>query len=185
MSSNEQQRASASGLALVIIGLLLAIAPFVVPRIPVGTDLLKHGMMAHVLNHFHDPALRYDQSFEVLVRARSTALSELSLAGLERFLPPFEALKAFLVAFVVILWVASWRLMRRLGAPFSASLILLPLAHTFCVFSGFLPYVVSMALFPFLLVALMDPRRTPGRIAGFAGWLLLLYAFHIVGAAIG
>lgn len=147
--------------------------------------MLKHVMMAHVLNHYHDPLLRYDQSFEVLIRARSTALSELSLAGLERVLPPFAALKAFLAAFVGVLFLASWRLMKQLGAPFSAAVILLPLAHTFCVFSGFLPYVVAMALFPFLLVALMNPRRTAGRVAGFGAWLLLLYAFHIVAAAIG
>lgn len=147
--------------------------------------MLKHVMMAHVLNHYHDPLLRYDQSFEVLIRARSTALSELSLAGLERVFPPFAALKAFLVAFVGLLFLASWRLMKHLGAPFSAAVILLPLAHTFCVFSGFLPYVVAMALFPFFLVALMSPRRTPGRVAAFAAWLLLLYAFHIVAAAIG
>ena len=147
--------------------------------------MLKHVMMAQVLNHYHDPVLRYDQSFEVLIRARSTALSELSLAGLERVLPPFEALKAFMAAFVAVLFLASWRLMKHLGAPFSAAVILLPLAHTFCVFSGFLPYVVGMALVPFLLVALMNPRRSAERIAGFAAWLLLLYAFHIVAAAIG
>ncbi len=180
-----QEQPRFASLAINVAGLLLAVAPFVLPRIPVGTDLLKHAMMAHVLNHYHDPVLRYDQSFDVLVRARSTALAELSLAGLERVFPPYQSLKVFLVACVVLLWMGSSRLMKSLGAPFSAALVLLPLAHTFCVFSGFLPYVVSVALFPFLLVALMDPRRTPGRIAGFAAWLLLIYAFHIVGAAIG
>lgn len=185
MASTQRQHLPLSNAAIAAAGLLLAVAPFVLPRIPVGTDMLKHVMMAHVLNHYHDPLLRYDQSFEVLVRARSTALSELSLAGLERVFPPFGALKAFMVAFVALLFLASWRLMKHLGAPFAAAVILLPLAHTFCVFSGFLPYVVAMALFPFLLVALMSPQRTPGRVAAFAAWLLLLYAFHIVGAAIG
>ncbi|HEV2444309.1 MAG TPA: hypothetical protein VGS58_00245 [Candidatus Sulfopaludibacter sp.] len=185
MSSNDPKRPGMGSVAMTVAGLLLAIAPFVIPRIPVGTDLLKHVLMAYILNHYHDPVLRYDHYFEVLWRARSTAVSELSLAALERVLPPFDALKAFLVLFVAVLWAASLRLTRYLGAPFTAALVFLPLAHTFCVFSGFLPYVVSIALFPFLLAGLMDPRRTPGRIAGFAAWLLLLYAFHIVGAAVG
>ena len=185
MASTQEQHVPLWSVAIAVAGLLLAVSPFVIPRIPVGTDMLKHVMMAQVLNHYHDPLLRYDQSFEVLIRARSTALSELSLAAFERVLPPFDALKLFMAAFVLVLFLASWRLMKHLGAPFFAAVILLPLAHTFCVFSGFLPYVVAMALFPFLLVALMDPRRSPGRIAGFAAWLLLLYAFHIVGAAIG
>src|SRR5206468_3101330 len=132
-----------------------------------------------------DPVLRYDQSFEVLIRARATALAQLFLAGVELILPPIVALKALIVTFVVLLWAASWRLMTRLGAPLSAAILLLPIAHTFCVFSGFLPYVLSIAPYPFLLIGLMERRRTPARIAGFAGWLLLLYALHIVAAAVG
>ncbi len=153
-----------------MVGLLLAVTPFVLPRIPVGTDLLKHVMVARVLDRYHDPMLRYDQSFELLVRARSTALSEIFLAGLERLVPPLGALKVFMVAFVVLLWAAGWRLMKRLGAPFSAALVLLPLAHTFSVFSGLLPYVVSIALFPFCwllswIPGASRPRRRLRRLA--------------------
>src|SRR5215472_8813045 len=151
MSLTGRRRPTFGAAAMAAAGLLLAMAPFVAPRIPVGTDLPKHVMMAHVLNHYHDPALGYDQSFDVLVRARSTALSELSLAALERMLPPFAALKVFLAAFVVLLWASSRRLLLKLGAPASAGLVLLPLAHTFSVFNRFLPYVVSIAWFPFLL----------------------------------
>lgn len=172
-------------LAITIAALLFASSPFLIPAIPVSGDALKHLMVGRVIASYHDPLLRYDRHFDVIFSARPTVLSELLLAGLEAFLLPLTALKTFIAASVALLWLAAWRMLRRAGAPFYAAVILLPLAQSFTAVMGMLPYVVSFALFPFLLAALMDSRRTPWRVAGLAAWLVLLYAFHIVGAAAG
>lgn len=172
-------------LVITFAALLFAISPFLIPAIPVSGDALKHLMVGRVIAAYRDPLLRYDRYFDVIFSARPTVLPELLLAGLEMFLRPLIALKAFIGGFVALLWLANWRMLRHVGAPFYAAVILLPLAQSFTAVMGMLPYVVSFALFPFLLAALMDRRRTPWRVAGLAGWLVLLYAFHIVGAAAG
>lgn len=48
--------------------LMLAVAPFVVPAIPVGTDLPKHVFVAQVLSHYSDPQLKYAQHFGLVLR---------------------------------------------------------------------------------------------------------------------
>lgn len=84
----------------VIVGLLLAasLAPFVVPAIPVATDLPKHLFVARVYADYHHPAFRFSEYFERLPRAVPTFLVTLLLAPAMKVVEPYTAGKLFFVA---------------------------------------------------------------------------------------
>ena len=164
---------------------LAALSPFLLPDIPVGTDLPKHVMVARVLAFYNDTKYGYANHFDLDLEPRPTVLGALTLAGLAKGLKPFDAAKAYLALFVVGLWFSGRFLTARAGQPALAAVLLLPLAHTFCVFSGFLPFIGSIPFFALLLGVLIKQPKGIARSVWICALLLLLYGFHIVGLAAG
>ncbi len=171
--------------AVPVLCVLAALAPFVLPRIPVGTDIPKHVMVAHVLSSYHEAKYGYPNHFDLDLGPRPTVLGELVLAGLQKILDPFDAAKAYLALFTLGLWLAGRFLAVQSGHPALAGLLLLPLAHTGLVFLGFLPFIVTIPLFAVLLGVVIGQPSGPARWVWIGVLLLLLYAFHIVGLGIG
>jgi hypothetical protein len=178
------KRPYSSGVLTVVV-LLLTLAPFILPAIPVGTDLPKHVLVAHIINQYDGAAYRYPSYFSLESGFHSTMLGEYVMAALCRYVDPFVGAKLYLALFVLMLWAGAWLLVRRLGYEPEAAILVLPLAHTFCVFSGFLPFIMSVALFPFLLTLLLDERRTPGRALALAAVVAIGAGLHLVAAAVG
>lgn len=170
---------------VILASILGALSPFLLPHIPVATDLPKHMMVARVVADYSNPLYRYANHFTIEWEPRPTVLGALVLAGLAKVMDPFVAAKAYLALFVAALWASGRFLAVRAGQPPLAGLLLLPLAHTFCVFAGFLPYIGSIPFFALLLGLLLTEPAGPRRSIGAGVILLVLYGFHIVGLAAG
>jgi hypothetical protein len=168
-----------------VFGLVVALMPFVLPVVPVGTDLLKHLMAARVLADYSNPILRYSEHFEIHWRPTATILGDLTLAGLVKIFDPLVAAKAYFVIFAAGLWLTGRFYFSRLGRPVPTAILLFPLLHSFFVFSGFLPFIGTIALYPLLLAVLLGYRASYVKSAALAVILLALFGFHVVGAAVG
>lgn len=171
--------------AMTAVCLISAVLPFVAPSFPVGTDFPKHALVANILAHYHDPMYGYDQHFNMVLSPRATMLGELVLAALTCFVSAFVAVKLYLVFFVLTLWLSGQFLLKKVNESPVASLLLLPIAHSFLVFSGFLPFLGSIAIFPFLIGVLIADGSTPLRSLLVSVLLLTLYGFHLMGAFVG
>ncbi len=163
----------------------VALVPFLLPAIPVGTDIIKHLMVARVLADYRDPVLAYSQHFWVHWRPTPTSLGDLTLAGLVQVFEPIIAAKAYFVVYAAGLCVSGRFFLQRLGRPPHAALLLLPLVHSFFVFSGFLPFIGAIALYPLLLGILVGYRPSALKSLALACVLTAMFGFHLVGAAIG
>jgi hypothetical protein len=183
-----EERASKSFIgwrAVQIFCILAALAPFLLPPVPVGTDLIKHLLAARVLANYSDPALHYSEHFSIQWRPTATVLGDLTLAGLIRLFDPIVAVKAYFVVFAAGLWLAGRFYFQRLGRPVHAVVLVLALLHSFFVFSGFLPFIGTIALYPLLLGVLVGYKPGFTKSVTLALVLLALFGFHVVGAAVG
>lgn len=165
--------------------LIIALLPFVLPAIPIGTDAYKHLMVARVLADFDNPFLRYSDYFSVHWRPVSTVLGDLTLAAFVRVFSPIAALKAYFIAFAAGFWLSGRYYLKQLGHSGLVVILLLPLLHSFYVFSAFLPFIGAIALFPLLLAVLIGSAPGLCRSAWLALILIALYGFHLVGAVVG
>lgn len=170
---------------LTIVLLLATIAPFTAPPIPVGTDTPKQLMIARIVAEYHNPVLAYARDYTLDLKPRSTVFATLALAALVKVMDPFLAVRVLFALFVLALWLAGRFLAVSAGLPSITALLLLPLAHTLYVFSGFVPFVFAVAVYPVLLGLLLGKASGWKRWGIAAGALLLLYSLHIVGWAIG
>jgi hypothetical protein len=90
-----------------------------------------------------------------------------------------------LVLAIITLWISTRFMVIQMGKPPMAALLVLPVFHSFPVFSGFLPYTTSVAVFPFLVGTLLKYPAGRARAPRVAALLVLLYFLHIVAAAVG
>jgi hypothetical protein len=164
---------------------IIALLPFVLPAIPVGSDACKHLMVARVLADYNDPTLRYFDYFAIEWRPVPTSLGDLLLAAFVKIFPPIAALKAYFVAIAIGLWLGGRFYLRQAGQHRFAVILLLPLLQSFWVFSAFLPFIGSIVLYPLLLGLLTGFPPGVRKSAWLALILMGMYGFHIVGAAIG
>lgn len=172
-------------LAIAVIAIFVTVAPFAIPQIPVATDLPKHVLVGNVLAHFHDSRLAYLRDFALVYRPRATVLGELALAALIALLPPFVAVKVYLALVTATLWLSGRYLVVQMGSSPFAALLLLPLVQSSAVFTGLLPFIASVSLFPLLPAVLIRYPSGYQRALRVAPILVLLYGFHIVAAAMG
>ena len=166
---------------LAVISLAGAAAPFALPSIPVSANLVNHLFVAQVLAEYSNPLYRYDKAFELVLTPKSTVLGELALASLVKIAGAFPAARLYYVLFVAVLFLSAFYMARLLNAGVLLAICALPLAHTFFVFSGFLPFMGSLALYPLVpAFARRQPRGT-SRIF-MAVLLIVIYGFHLMGA---
>jgi hypothetical protein len=174
-------------LALVILALcfVISVLPFLVPAIPAGTDVGKHLMVARVLADYSDPLLGYSRYFNIVWRPLPAVFGDLALAALVKLSEPLLAVKLYYLTFAAGLWICARFYLASLRQPAFAAILLFPLLHTFYVFSGFLPFIVTFAVYPLLLGILIG--RPPSRLRSLvlALTLLVLYGFHPIGATVG
>lgn len=172
---------------IVVLTLFVAAAPFLSVSIPPMTDLCQHVLVAHVLSHFHDGMLQYSKFFDLDLSPRPCLLFYFLLALLDLIVGPFAAAKFYLVGYVVALWSAEWYFLRKSGhdAPALVALAALPLALSWFVYMGFLPFIGTFPLYALLLGWWLGTGTGPRRV--FVGCLILLvlYGFHLVGAVVG
>jgi len=174
-------------LALVILALcfVIAVLPFLVPAIPAATDAAKHLMVARVLADYSDPLLGYSRYFTIVWRPIPSILGDLALAALVKLSEPLLAVKLYYLAFALGLWMCARFYLTSLRQPAFAAILFFPLLHTFYVFSGFLPFIVTFAVYPLLLGILIECSPSRQRSLVLALTLLVLYGFHPIGAAVG
>jgi len=174
-------------LPLVILALcfVISVLPFLVPAIPAGTDVGKHLMVARVLADYSDPLLGYSRYFNIVWRPLPAVFGDLALAALVKLSEPLLAVKLYYLTFAAGLWICARFYLASLRQPAFAAILLFPLLHTFYVFSGFLPFIVTFAVYPLLLGILIG--RPPSRLRSLvlALTLLVLYGFHPIGATVG
>ena len=180
-----RQRGSLIWTVVSLLCVITALLPFVLPAIPVGTDDYKHLMVARVLGYYADLLLRYRDYFSLHWRPVPTSLGDLTLAAFVRIFSPLAALKAYFIAFAAGLWLCGRFCLKRLGHPGFAVILLLPLLHSFFVFSGFLPFIGSIALYPLLLGVMIGFPPGYRRCVCLALILVGLYGLHLVGAVVG
>jgi hypothetical protein len=169
----------------VLLCLAAALAPFVLPAVPIGADLPKHLFVARVYSAYDDPSFRFPEYFELNPRPVPTFLVTFLLALAMKVVAPFTAAKLFLVASTLGFWYFARGMFRAAGAPASAALLVLPLSNSGFVFSGYVGYNASVAFYPALLWILVSRLRGAARFCAITASLLVLYGFHIVGWAIG
>jgi hypothetical protein len=162
-----------------------ALAPFVLPEIPIGADLPKHLFVARVYSAYDNAAFRFREYFELSPRPVPTFLVTALLALAMKVVTPFTAAKLFLVACTLGLWFFARGMFRTAGAPASAALLVLPLSNSGFVFSGYAGYNASVAFYPALLWVLLGRLKGAARFCAITVSLGVLYGFHIVGWAIG
>ena len=172
---------------LVVLGILLSIAPFLLVSIPPMTDLCQHVLVSHILNNYEEPQLNYKDYFDINYSPAPTSLAYLLLSYLQRIAGPFGGAKLFLILFVVCLWMAQFLYLKQLGIqdPSLMATGSLPLTFSWFVYMGFLPFIMTFPLYLFLLCWWTGHSCSVSRSAGAAVLLLVTYGFHIVGGAVG
>jgi hypothetical protein len=172
---------------LIVLLILLVVLPFLLVPIPPMTDFCQHVMVAHVLNHYRDTDLNYAKYFEVGYSAAPTMLAYVWLSFLQRMSGPFAGGKIYLVFFVLALWVSERFYLRKLKIedPSIIALASLPLAFSGCVYMGFLPFIMTLPLYTFLLGWWIS-RPSSFRRSAVGGIILIVtYGFHVIGAIVG
>ena len=182
---NKVRMVARSGLVFLLI--LLAVLPFVSVPIPPMTDFCQHVMVAHVLNHYRDIDLNYREFFDVSYSTAPTMLAYVWLSFLQRMSGPFTGGKIYLVFFVLALWISQWFYLKKLKIedPSIIALASLPLAFSWYVYMGYMPFIMTLPLYLFLLGWWMSRPSSFLRSAVAGIILIVTYGFHVVGAAVG
>jgi hypothetical protein len=171
--------------ALWIVGALAVITPFWLAVVPPMTDVSQHVLVARILTRYGDTTARYAEYFAIVSTTSPAVLFYRVLGALQSAVGPYTDAKVYLSAFVVLLSVSAWVLarVRRVETPALASLLILPLGGCWYVYGGLLPFVMTFPLFALTVAAWWSRLRPTVKIPLLWVGLLLLYAFHIVGAA--
>ncbi len=172
---------------LVFLLILLAVLPFLLVPIPPMTDFCQHVMVAHVLNHYRDTDLNYRKYFDISYSTAPTMLSYFLLSFLQRISGPFTGGKIYLILFVLALWVSQRFYLRKLKIedPSIIALASLPLAFSWYVYMGFLPFIMTLPLYTFLLGWWISHPSSFLRSAVGGIILIVTYGFHVTGAVVG
>jgi len=131
--------------ALILIGLSLAAGPLFIGPAPPMTDFCQHALVAHMMNHYEDSQLNYQAYFTRDHSYRTMYLAQLLLSLLERIGGAILGARLFLVLFVALLYLGTYAFARsrKVRGPEWIALGSLPLAFSWPVYSGFLPFVVT------------------------------------------
>ncbi len=168
-------------LSAVVVSLIAATCvPFVAVSIIPTYDLVNHILVGRILARLHDPQLRYSDYFVVKNYFQPMALPQLILAAMECVLDPLVAGRLSMVAVTVFLYLAERFYLRQVtgeSAPYVA-LIVLPLALSWHVYLGTLPFVVSWPLFGVLLGVWQKLRSSWKRSLIGGGMIAVLYFCH-------
>lgn len=166
-------------------GLLMAIIPFWAAIIPPMTDVVQHVLVARIVRDFGDPGLAFPTYFTKSWSGAPTDLFYLLLASIQGLVGPFTDAKVYLTTWVFALWGSVFYLARAFmsAGAWLAALFMLPLAFSWYVYMGFLPFIMSIPLFAFSLGVWFRPVEWRWKVPALWLLLIVLFGFHIVGAA--
>lgn len=163
------------------------LTPILAVALPPMTDLAQHILVANIVNHFTDPSLGYSGFFEMELGIKPMLIPHLILSAFQRYVDPVLGAKLYLATFVVFTWFSARLYLKSAGVPQHGSVALaaLPICLSGTVYMGFLPFIMTFPLYLLLLAAWL--QLAPGRMRSLwaALLLLVLYAFHLVGACAG
>lgn len=173
--------------AILLIGFSLAVAPLFIGPAPPMTDFCQHALVAHMMNHYEDSQLNYQAYFTRDHSYRTMYLAQLLLSLLERIGGAILGARLFLVLFVALLYLGTYAFARsrKVRGPEWIALGSLPLAFSWPVYSGLLPFVMTFPLFSLLLAWWTSRSPSVVRTVVAALVLLVMHAVHLVGAVAG
>src|SRR5262245_18557725 len=172
-------------LALVALGVLAVVAPFWLAVVPPLTDVSQHVLVARILDKYADGAYRFPEYFEIAWTGSPAELPYMLLRHLQHVVGPYTDARLYLTAFVVALSASACVLARavRVETPLLAGLLALPLGSCYYVYAGLLPFLATLPLFALALAVWLGRLHWGMKLPLLWATLLLLYAFHVVGAA--
>jgi hypothetical protein len=150
------------------------------------TDATQHVLVARILSNSSDPSLAFGRYFSVQWSLAPGSLFYLLLAQLQAAVGPFRDVKLFLSLWVLALWASGWIAARSIGHtdPGLAAVATLPVAFSWYVYMGLLPFILTFPLFLLTVSAWCGTRGTTQLLLTALG-LVCLFLCHAVGAAAG
>jgi hypothetical protein len=165
----------------------LLVLPIWLVAYPPLLDYPNHLARSFVLSHLHDPAYRFSQFYSADWGFYPYLLMDVSLIGLQKFLPAEQAGRVFLTFCVLAVPLASWFFLRQANpGEDHAALWALLNAHNLFFLYGFLSFYLSLAALFLALGLWLRSLERPRP----AAWVLAFLAFtalyfsHLVGLAI-
>lgn len=165
----------------------LTLIPFFLVSIPPLTDLPQHVLVARILAKLSDSTLGYDKYFSLHWRFTPNILAHMLLSSIQHYTSPFMSAKIYLSIFVLALFFGQAYFARSIGnqSPNLIALAALPLAFSWPVYMGFLPFIMTLPLFV-LLLGIWHRVENPWQRSTFLAFLLIvLFGFHIIGSSVG
>jgi hypothetical protein len=168
-----------------VLALVLCLIPMLVPSIPTMDDLPQHVLVARVIVEYGNRALGYAHYFDPRWHLAPGTLFYALLAGLQFISRPYLDAKLYLILWVLTLWASVYLLARVRGQahPWIPAIVTLPLAFSWYVYMGFLPFLMTMPLFVMILAVWCARIGPTPKICLVALLLWMSFLFHVVGAA--
>jgi hypothetical protein len=149
------------------------------------TDVPQHVLVARIILDYGNPALRFSEHFMVEWTLMPTALFYLLFIQLQRIVGYFVDAKIYLTVWVFGTWISVWFLAKARGLrdPWMPALAALPLTFCWYAYQGFLPFLMTIPLFTATITIWINEWEQKKKIALLWGMFIMLFGFHIVGAA--
>lgn len=181
-----EQKCNSVWIALFILLAATLALPFFFVREPPLLDYANHLARGFVLNHLHDPAFHFAESYRADWKPYPYILWDLLLLGFEQRLPVEAAGKLLLMLTTVLVPVsAAWFLWQANRTSIKLALLACALSYDALFLWGFTAYQLGVG-FCFLMVGtwLWYRRRpSPGRAALFVIVSFLTFFAHLLGFA--
>ncbi len=148
-------------------------------------DVSHHVLVVRILAEYGNPQLRFGDYFAVEWSLTPTVLFYLLMVPLQKLVGPYTDARLYLTVWVVLLWLSVWYLakVRCQPDPWVPALAALPLAFCWYAYQGFLPFLMTLPLFALTVGVWCGELPPAKKVALVWGLLVLLFGFHIVGAA--
>lgn len=168
-----------------MLGVILCSLPFYVSILPPLNDFSQHVLVARIISDYNDPLLRFSDYFTIEWRMAPTSLFYLLLVGLQKIFGQFWDARIYLTLWVAVTWFSVGYLAKVRGEddPWIAPLVVLPLAFNWYVYGGTLPFLMTLPLFALAVAIWFGDWKPPVKIALLWILFVLLFGFHVVGAA--
>lgn len=179
------ERLSVMTILACALGIMLCVVPFFVSVVPPMTDVSQHVLVARVISAYHDADMRFADYFTIDWSLVPGALFYVVFAGMQWLVGAYGDARLYLTGWVVAMFfsVAGLAKVRGHHNPAIPAMTVLPLAFSWYVYMGFLPFLMTFPLFAVAMAFWFCPWVPAVRIPALWIVLVTLFGFHIVGAA--
>lgn len=164
---------------------VLCVIPFLIAVVPPMTDVSQHVLVARIIAAYDDPGLKYSDYFDLAWGVTPGVLFYAILAGLQLVTAPYLDVRIYLVFWVFATFYAVMWLAKRYegSSPHLSALAAIPLAFSWYVYMGFLPFLMTLPLFAVTIAVWLGREWSIVKLMTIWALFVLLFGFHIVGAA--